>query len=341
MKLSVVVPARNEAGALPELIDRLADGLTPMDLDWEVVIVDDGSTDETWPLLKSSAGSDPRLRGIRLSRNFGHQVALTAGLGAAEGDAVITMDGDLQHPPELIPAMIAKASEGFEVVYAIRTRNDSEGWLKVIPARAFYWMLNRLSSLDLPDGGADFRYMSRPVVDALLQMPERHRFLRGMSRWVGYSQAFIEYDRSARSAGRSKYTFGRMARFAFDAIINFSALPLRIASLLGLFLSFLGGVYFVYALAARALTESTVPGWTSVIGVVLLLGGVQLACLGIMGQYVGRMYDEVKGRPLFLVWEDTRDPHESQQEALRSAPLTGRLVEGKSRSSETPARALD
>jgi polyisoprenyl-phosphate glycosyltransferase len=327
MKLSVVLPAKDEAACVDGLIERLIRVLEGSAHEWEIVFVDDGSIDETWPLLKEAALREPRIRALRLSRNFGHQVALTAGLHVAEGDAVITMDSDLQHPPELIPALVEKAREGFDVVVAVRGPRDSEGWFKVGSARVFYWLLNRLSSLDLPHGGADFRYLSRRAVRGLLAMPERHRFLRGMTRWVGYSQAFLEYDRDPRSGGRSKYTQRRMLRFAFDAVVSFSALPLRVASAFGLLFSFLGALYLVFVVAARLFTDEAIPGWTSVVGVVLVLGGVQLACIGIVGQYIGRMYEELKGRPLFLVWEDTRAPGVSLLEARANARRAGEFVD--------------
>jgi glycosyltransferase involved in cell wall biosynthesis len=327
MKLSVVIPAHDEADTIPELLRRLERVLETVDCEWELVLVDDGSRDPTWPLIKEAAESDPRIRGVRLSRNFGHQAALSAGLCMAEGDAVITMDADLQHPPELIPAILDRAGEGFDVIYAIRGPDDSEGWFKVHSAHFFYWLLNRLTRLDLPAGGADYRYMSRRAVNALLSMPERHRFLRGMARWIGFMQSTVEYTRAPRAGGRSKYGLRRMVHFAFDAILGFSALPLRIASVLGLVVSMLGGVYLVYVLAMRAFTATVVPGWTSVAAAVLLLGGVQLACLGILGQYIGRMYEELKGRPLFMVWEDTRRPNEPGLEHARAtAPLTGELL---------------
>jgi glycosyltransferase involved in cell wall biosynthesis len=305
MSLSIVVPLYQEAAVIPELIARLTRSLDSLDCDWEAILVDDGSTDETWTLLREAALRDDRVRAIRLTRNFGHQAALTAGLSAAEGEAVVTMDGDLQHPPEVVPALVAKGAEGSDVVFAIRSASDSEGWFKVLSARMFYWLLNRLAALDLPQGAGDFRYMSRRVVDALLSMPERSRFLRGMTRWTGYRQTVVKYDRDPRRAGDSKYGLRHMVRFAADAIVSFSALPLRIASLLGVAFSLLGGLYLLYVVYVRLFTETAVAGWTSVIIAVLILGGVQLACLGIIGQYVGRIYEEVKGRPLFLIWEDT------------------------------------
>lgn len=305
MHLSVVVPLHDEAANVVELSDRLRGVLDRSESEWDVVLVDDGSTDATWREVQAVACSDPRFRGLRLARNFGHQAALTAGLRAADGDAVITMDGDLQHPPEIIPRLLQRAAEGYDVVYAVRGEDDAEGWFKVRSAAAFYWLLTRLTSLDLPRGGADFRYMSRQVVDVLSAMPERHRFLRGMTRWIGLRQAIVSYDRAARRAGRSKYGLVRMTRFASDAILSFSALPLKIASVLGILTSVLGWLYLIYVIAVRVMSEATVPGWTSVVAAVLILGGIQLACIGIIGQYLGRMYEELKGRPLYVVWEDT------------------------------------
>ena len=328
VKLSLVVPAFNEEGALPELLTRVQRVLDSLPADWEVIVVDDGSTDATWAVIEEASGRDERVRGIRLSRNFGHQIALTAGLSSARGDQIVTMDGDLQHPPETIPSLVEKAAEGFDVVYAVRGQSDVEGPFKVNSARLFYKTVNLLTSLDLPVGGADFRLMSRRVVDALLLMPERHRFLRGMTRWVGFPQATVEYDRDARFQGQSKYTLRAMVRLAIDAIVGFSALPLRLASMLGILLAFLGALYFVYVIGVRVFSDSAVEGWTSVVGVTLVLGGVQLACIGIIGQYLGRMYDELKNRPLYVVQAETersaalrRDPAPAAQPA---GPLSGR-----------------
>ena len=305
MKLSVILPVRDEAPVIPDLIPRLTSALEALDESWEVILVDDGSRDSSWALLEDAADRDERIRAIRFSRGFGHQIALSAGLRLASGDAVVTMDSDLQHPPELIGSLLAKAAEGYDVVYAVRTEADSEGWFKRESARFFYWLFGRLTALDLPQAGGDFRYMSRPVIDALLAMPERHRFLRGMTSWVGYEQAIVEYERQPRAAGASKYTLRKMLAFGWDAVVSFSSLPLRVASVLGLVISFLGLLYLAYVVAIRLFTEQAVAGWTSVVAAVIVLGGVQLLCLGIIGQYLGRMYDEIKGRPLYLVAEDT------------------------------------
>jgi glycosyltransferase involved in cell wall biosynthesis len=304
--VSVVVPVHNEVEVLPRFQERLLGVLEAVDADFEVIFVEDSSTDGTWPLLRQMCDDEKRFRALRLSRSFGHQGALTAGMWAAEGDVVVTMDADLQHPPETIPALLAKIAEGNDVVYAVRSEIDSESRLTILRAHAFYWMLNRLARLDLPHGVADFRCMSRDVVNALSSMPERNRFLRGMTRWVGFRQAVVEYDRAPRAAGTSKYNLGAMTRLAADAIVSFSTIPLKIASVLGLVVSLLGVVYGLVTVVQRLFGETGVPGYASLLVAVLVLGGVQLACLGIIGQYLGRTYEESKGRPLFIIWEDTR-----------------------------------
>jgi polyisoprenyl-phosphate glycosyltransferase len=304
--LSVVAAAYDEAAVLPSFVARLATVLETTGEAWELVLVDDGSRDGTWATIEVAANAEPRIRGIRLSRNFGHQLALTAGLSVARGDGVITMDSDLQHPPEVIPALLAAARGGSDVVYAVRSSADAAGFWKRFSARVFYKLLNRLSSLELPEGAADYRWMSRRVVDVVVAMPERHRFLRGLVRWAGYRQTFVEYERGAREAGESKYGLRRMILFAWDAVVSFSSFPLRVASVLGICVSVLGWLYLVYVLAVKVFTNRAIPGWTSVTAAVLLLGGAQLVFLGILGQYVGRMYDDVKQRPLFLIADDTQ-----------------------------------
>ncbi len=324
MKLSIVIPAYNEERALPTLIERLDAMLPQIDSECEVIFVDDGSEDGTWEIVSGQAQRDPRYSAIRLSRNFGHQAALSAGLATAGGDAVITMDADLQHPPEFVPKLFAKGREGFDVVYAVRVQTDSEGWFKVKSARLFYWFFNKLTSLNMPTGGAaDFRYASRRMVDALMAMPERARFLRGMTRWVGFRQTSIEFERASREAGESKYTLRRMLRFALHAIVSFSAIPLRIASIMGFIVSLAGGLYLIWIVALRLFTSEIPPNWASVIAIVLLLGGAQLVCLGIIGQYLSRVFDEVKARPLFFIAEDTRLPNGAASPAAeRTVGLT-------------------
>ena len=313
MRVSVAIPAYNEEESLHGCLEQLREACASRPEEFEFVVVDDGSTDGTWETILAEARADERVRGLRLSRNFGHQRALSAGLAAARGDAVVTMDADLQHPPEVVPALLDKAGEGFDVVYAVRSSRDEEGFFKTRSARAFYWLLNRFSKLDLPFSGGDFRFMSRRVVDLLNEMPERQRFLRGMTRWVGFEQTTLRYDRPKRSAGSTKYSLRHMVGFGVDALVSFSAVPLRLASWIGFVVAGLGALYLLYTLLSWALTDDTIEGWTSVIGAVLVLGGVQLLCLGILGQYVGRMYDEDKRRPMFVVWEDTSELPEDQE----------------------------
>ena len=304
--LGVVAAAFDEADVLPSFVARLTAVLETAGDEWEVVLVDDGSRDGTWSVIEEAAAAEPRIRGIRLSRNFGHQLALTAGLSVVRGDGVITMDADLQHPPEAIPSLLAAARAGNDVVYAVRSAADAAGFWKRFSAHVFYKILNRLSSLELPEGAADFRWMSRRVVDVLAAMPERHRFLRGLVRWAGYRQTFVEYHRSPREAGESKYGLRRMILFAWDAVVSFSSFPLRVASVLGICVSVLGWLYLVYVLAIKLFSDRVIQGWTSVTAAVLVLGGAQLVFLGVLGEYVGRMYDDVKQRPLFLIAEDTQ-----------------------------------
>jgi polyisoprenyl-phosphate glycosyltransferase len=329
--LSVVSAAYDEAEALPAFIRRTLAVLDAVDGVGELVLVDDGSRDETWAVILEAARVDPRVHGVRLTRNFGHQLALTAGLAAANGDAVVTLDSDLQHPPEVIHELLTAAAEGYDVVYGVRSTDDVEGPFKRLTAKLFYKGLNKLTALELPEGAADFRYMSRRVVNVLLAMPERHRFLRGMTRWAGFRQTFVTYHRADRASGKSKYGLGRMLLLAWDAVTSFSAAPLRLAGIFGCTISLLGFAYLAYAIAIHVFGDS-VSGWTSVTAAVLVLGGVQLICLGIFGQYLGRMYEDVKGRPLFLVEDDTRADADAELPGFDSTLLTrGRGVRNQQR----------
>jgi dolichol-phosphate mannosyltransferase len=267
------------------------------------VIVDDGSADGTWERLRALAATDSNLRLVRLSRNFGHQIALTAGLDAARGDAVVCIDGDLQDPPEVIPELVARWQEGYDVVYAVRERREGETRFKLATASLFYKWINRMSPVDIPAQAGDFRLLSRRALDALREMPERARFLRGMTSWIGFRQIGVPYTREARFAGSTKYPLRRMLRFASDAVTSFSTTPIRFVTALGFVSVLLCLVALAWTLYLRLFTERTIQGWTSVVVVVLFLGGVQLLSLGIIGQYVGRIFDEVKGRPLYIVDE--------------------------------------
>jgi dolichol-phosphate mannosyltransferase len=296
--LSVVVPIHNEEDTLPELHRRLTAALAPLG-ECEVVLVDDGSTDRSWELMRGLAN----VRLVRLSRNFGHQAAITAGLDAARGDAVVVMDGDLQDPPELIGDLVARWREGYDVVYAVRSERAGETRFKLLTAGAFYKLMTRVSGEAIPENAGDFRLMSRAVVDALASMPERARFLRGMTAWVGFRQIGVPYRRDVRYAGDSKYPARKMLRFALDAITSFSTVPIKAVAWLGFVLVGFCIVVLAWALYTRFFTSQATPGWTSLLVVVLLLGGVQLLSLGIIGQYVARIFDEAKQRPLYFVAE--------------------------------------
>jgi polyisoprenyl-phosphate glycosyltransferase len=296
--VSVVAPMHDEAATVEPFHARVAGALEGQE--WELVIVDDGSRDGTGAELARLAGEDGRVRVVTLSRCFGHQAALTAGLEHARGDVVVMLDGDLQDPPELIPSMLERWRDGAEVVYAVRERRAGETPFKLVTARWFYRLFRRLTDVDLVPDSGDFRLMDRRALDALLALPERNRFLRGMTVWVGFTQTAVPFSREARSAGRTKYTLGRMLHFAFDAITSFSNRPLQFATLLGFACSIVAFLCIPLTIVARYanIYERGVP---STIVVVLLLGGIQLITVGIIGEYVGRIYDEVKHRPLYVV----------------------------------------
>jgi polyisoprenyl-phosphate glycosyltransferase len=313
----VVAPMHDEAGTVEAFHQRVGRALDGNE--WELVVVDDGSRDGTRETLVRLAASDERVRVITLSRSFGHQAALTAGLEHARGDAVVMMDGDLQDPPEVIPQMLARWRDGAEVVYAVREQREGETPFKLVTARWFYRLFNRMTEVDLTPDSGDFRLMDRRALDALLAMPERNRFLRGMSVWVGFTQTAVPFVREARSAGRTKYTLSRMLRFAFDAITSFSNRPLQLATLLGFTCSLIAFLCVPLTIAARYanIYERGVP---STIVIVLLLGGIQLITVGIIGEYVGRIYDEVKHRPLYVVRDriNVESPDEHPEAAGRS-----------------------
>ena len=303
--LSVVVPCYNEEPVIETTHDRLAASLATLDgLDYEIVYVDDGSRDRTPGILRELHARDPRhVRVLRFSRNFGHQLAVTAGVAHASGDAVVLIDADLQDPPEVIAEMVARWREGYQVAYGVRTDRPGETAFKRATAKGFYRLLNRLSDTPIPLDTGDFRLMDRAVVDALQAMPERDRFVRGMVSWVGFRQIEVPYRRAARVAGESKYPLLKMVRFALDGIASFSTAPLRLATWLGFAVSALALLGIVYAVAMRVFTSNWVAGWTAVMISILFLGGVQLLSLGIIGEYVGRIYGEAKRRPLYLVRE--------------------------------------
>ena len=301
--LSIVLPCYDEQESIEETYSELTRVLDSLHLPFEMIFVDDGSSDDTPRLLAEMHARDSRVKVICLSRNFGQQIALSAGLEHANGQAVVLMDADLQDPPEVVATMIQRWNEGWDVVYGMRAERDGESWFKRSAARMFYRLINSISQIPIPLDTGDFRLMDRKVVDALLTLPERDRFLRGMVSWVGFSQTAVSFRRAPRVAGTTKYPFWKMARLAADGMLSFSVAPLRIATMLGLTVSFVSMVGVVAAIAARLFTTHWVTGWTSLFLAVLFLGGVQLVCLGIFGEYLGRIYGETKHRPLYVVRE--------------------------------------
>lgn len=303
-RLSVVVPCFNEQEVIATTHARLTTaGRAIPGAELEIVYVDDGSKDRTLELLRGMAATDRSVRVIALSRNFGHQKALSAGLESATGDAVVLIDADLQDPPEVIAAFVARWRAGVDVAYGVRRRRDGESPFKLMTAHAYYRMMGRVSDHDIPFDAGDFRLLDRAVIDALLTMPERDRFMRGMIAWVGFRQEAVPYDRAARVAGETKYPLRKMIRFALDGIFSFSATPLRLATYLGFFASGLAVIGVLYAFFLRLTTSAVVPGWATLLIAVLFLGGVQLVSLGIIGEYIARIYGEVKERPLYVVRE--------------------------------------
>ncbi|HEY2475428.1 MAG TPA: glycosyltransferase family 2 protein [Candidatus Cybelea sp.] len=303
---SVVVPLYNEAANVAPLLERLSAAIDRVrdDYEYEIVLVNDGSTDGTLAAIRAEMQHRTHIVLVNLSRNFGHQLAATAGIEIAAGDAIILMDGDLQDPPELLVDFLRKWREGYDVVYAVRRTRKGESAFKLVTARAFYRIINRLTKLSIPVDTGDFRLMSRRSVEAVRRLPERHRFLRGMVSWVGFNQTALEYDRDERHAGNTKYPLPKMIRFAMDGITSFSDAPLRFASYFGFAVSAVAFVYAVVVIVMRTFNLKPAfytPGWASTIVAVTFLGGVQLISLGILGEYLGRVYDEVKGRPLYLI----------------------------------------
>jgi dolichol-phosphate mannosyltransferase len=302
VEISVIVPCYNEEAVLGECHRRLSGVLDGMGVAYECVYVDDGSRDNTWLQLRAmQQESGGKVVAVALSRNFGHQPAVSAGLSLARGKAVVIIDADLQDPPELIPEMVEYWRRGSEVVYGVRESREGESHFKVLSARLFYRVINRLSDVEIPPDTGDFRLIDRRVVDVMLSMPERHRLLRGICSWVGFVQTPFLYKRSARFAGVTKYPLKKMVGLATDGIISFSVVPLRLMTLAGCLTAVLSVIGIVWALAVRTLTHEWVAGWATLFIGVLFLSGMQMMCLGIMGEYVGRIYTEVKQRPLFVI----------------------------------------
>jgi polyisoprenyl-phosphate glycosyltransferase len=318
-KLSVVCPAYEEEEVLPSFHHELCAVLAQLGMDYEIEIlyVDDGSRDRTLAVLRELAAGDPRVRYLSFSRNFGHQAALTAGLEHARGDVVITLDSDLQHPPDLIPVLLKKWQEGYDVVLTIRAEDLRLGFFKRFTSKLFYRVLRLFSDTEIRLAAADYRLMSRKAVSALLQMREAHRFLRGMVQWLGFPSAEVPFEPARRKAGVSKYSLRRMVNFAVDALLSFSRVPLRLSLLLGLLAAGFGLMYAVYALACSLVSRpSPEPNVAWLLTSVYLIGGCILCVLGLIGEYVGRIYEQVKARPIYLVKETS----ETQGIGARSGP---------------------
>jgi dolichol-phosphate mannosyltransferase len=297
--LSIVVPVFNEEKVLREFYKRTA--ATLVNCRFEILFVNDGSQDASWQIVEELAKTDSKVIGISLTRNFGHQAALTAGLEHANGDAIVTIDCDLQDPPELILSMVQTWQEGYDVVYGTRSERKGESVFKKATAYTFYKLFRKASKIEIPIEAGDFRLLSRNVVDVLNRIPERIRFLRALTSWAGFKQIGISYSRDARFAGETKYSLVKMVKLAFDGLTSFSSLPLQMASYLGLTVTAIAFLVGLYSLYIRIFTQTAVKGWTSLLTVMIFLGGVQLLMIGVIGEYIGRIYEEVKHRPIYLI----------------------------------------
>jgi len=301
--LSVIIPIYNEEGNISKLFERLQPVISSLTNDSEYIFINDGSRDNSMALIRKLSSEQPSVKYIDFARNFGHQVAVTAGLDHCAGDAVVIIDADLQDPPELIRDLYHKWKEGYEVVYAKRSSREGESQMKKVTAKMFYRMLKKITSINIPVDTGDFRLIDRKIVQVLKQMPEQQKFLRGQISWIGFRQTYVEYDRDARYAGKTGYTFKKMTRLALDGITSFSNLPLKFATFAGFVVSGIAFLMILYALYSRFISKDYVPGWTSLMLAVLFIGGVQLICIGIIGEYISRLSSNVRNRPLYIINE--------------------------------------
>lgn len=299
--ITIIAPIYNELENIPELYHRMREVMGSLGEDWELILVDDGSRDGSTDVIRKLAETDDHVRPVIFARNFGHQIAVTAGLDYSRGDAVIIIDADLQDPPEVILDLIAKWREGYEVVYAVRKEREGETWFKKTTASLFYRMIYKITDVKIPLDTGDFRLLDRKVVNIMSKMRERHRFLRGMASWVGFKQIGVEYKRAARFAGVTKYPFKKMLKLALNAVTSFSYVPLQIATYIGFFAAALSIISIPVVIILRLVGTTQLTGQATTLIMVLFLGGVQLISLGIIGEYIGRIYDEVKGRPIYVV----------------------------------------
>lgn len=320
--LSVIVPCFNEEEGIQACHDHLTRVLTDMGVSYEILYVDDGSRDRTFDVLRTIQTADPHAIVVRLSRNFGHQPAVTAGLSLVRGQATVIIDADLQDPPEVIPQMFALWQSGYQVVYGVRASREGETGFKLWTAKLFYRFINRLSDVEIPLDTGDFRLLDRSAVQAMNQMPERHRLLRGMSSWIGFSQIGVKYDRARRIAGETKYPLSKMLSLALDGIVSFSSVPLRFVTFVGFCSAALAFAGILYSLIVRLFSHWWVQGWAiSFIGM-LFMAGVQMFCLGILGEYIGRIYTESKQRPLFLIRDVIRSESPAEAEVQRRSAVS-------------------
>lgn len=301
MRLSIIIPIYNEQGNIDRLITRLKGVINQLGVSCEYIFINDGSKDNSISIIRELAKSDSSVKYINFSRNFGHQIAVTAGLDKAQGERIVIIDADLQDPPELIIDMYKKMDEGFEVVYAKRAARKGESWMKKFTARMFYRILKAITSVNIPVDTGDFRIMDRKIVDVLKQMPEQQKFLRGQISWIGFNQTYVEYERDERHAGETGYTYKKMIRFALDGITSFSNFPLKFATICGFVVSGIAFIVMLYALYARFISKDYIEGWTSIIISVLFLGGIQLISIGIIGEYISRLSSNVRNRPLYII----------------------------------------
>jgi len=323
MLLSVAIPVYNEAASLPKLVSVLRQVLSDMGCDYEVIFVNDGSTDGSLQVLREGAGSDHRIKVLSFGRNFGHQAAITAGLDFAQGDAVVVMDADLQDPPELLPEMVELFKKGFDVVSAQRITRHGDTFFKRGTASLFYWVMRRMVDERLVAEVGDFRLFSRAALLAIRSFREQHRFMRGVVAWIGLKEAVVPFERQARTAGATKYSLSKMVKFAWTAISSFSALPLRLSLPLGALLTGAGVAYFVYSVYVALVEKTAVPGWTSLVCLQVMFSGATLMAVGLLGDYVARIYEEVKRRPLYVV-TDTINVAANASEGNRAVVLASR-----------------
>jgi dolichol-phosphate mannosyltransferase len=301
MDISVIIPVFNEEKNIQNLYDRLSQVMQNLNVSYELIFVNDGSKDASIGLIKVLSKKYSEVKYIDFSRNFGHQIAVTAGLDKTSGDAVVIIDADLQDPPELIAEMYQKRKEGFEVIYAKRKNRKGESFLKLLTARVFYRLLAKMTAISIPVDTGDFRMIDKKIVEVLREMPEKSKYLRGQISWVGFNQTFVEYDRQERQAGATGYTYRKMLRFALDGITAFSDVPLKIVTYFGFMVSIIAFFVAIYALLAKFVWENSVPGWTSLMIAILFIGGIQMIAIGIIGEYLSRMNHNIRNRPLYII----------------------------------------